>query len=223
MDSNLRTLKAKSSKEMLKIYRKTAIIFSVLIPLVFLSSCGTANNRVILLEDLTIDRPEVRDKIPLKAGLHITSVLKNYSHFTYGGEYKVAVGEAVTGGSERMLKGIFREVVLLDDGKDLSWTGVDVVVTPEIASMQWVWLGPMMVKIHIAIKWYIVTLEGKSIYMNTFKSEYRGKVPFWDESRKKMYAESYTQSFHDHFIMAGEDLYNNRWWAKQWWRDKNEQ
>jgi hypothetical protein len=185
---------------------------------------------VSMPRDFEFSNAEIKDKIPLRAGLYLKPDMKNYvkkgplgsavTHTSF------LMGDALCGGSERMLRNIFKDVLVIDHlESDLSARNIDVIVTPDlvgITAQNKMVEGSRLINrvIELVIKWNIVSLDGKSIYVNTITGESPAKASFSflssgieEDERNNM-----LRVVKDQFRKAQDDLYNNGWWKKQWWK-----
>lgn len=215
--------------------RSKLIMFKVSIVSLCLCSCVTAFSKIAVKvpNDFQMTTTEVRDKIPLTAGLYLKPDIRNYllkGSFGLAG-VSVFVGDALCVGSERMLKNIFRNVVIIDPVEgNLPTKNIDVIVTPEllgISSMpkktennneSW-WHKPVVSQ--LTIKWNVVSLDGKNIYFNTIIGEIAPKTVLsqWVSVIEEVARENMIALLNDHFLKAQNDLYSNAWWKNQWWKD----
>jgi hypothetical protein len=187
----------------------------------FLYSCASpqfSRINVSMPKDFELSNAEIKDKIPLRAGLYLKPDMKNYvkkgpigsavTHTSF------LMGDALCGGSEKMLRNIFKDVLIIDHMEsDLSVRNIDVIVTPDLVGMT----GKLV------IKWNIVSLDGKIIYVNTITGEATPKMSwsFTSAGIEEDERNNMLLIVKDQFRKAQDDLYNSGWWKKQWWRNSN--
>lgn len=202
--------------------KSLTFIFLAVLSLTVISCSGDPARTIP--RDFGMQNAEIRDKIPLRAGLYLTPSFKNFS-YRYAWAHPVYVlismGVALEGGSIRALKNIFKEVVLID-GIDLDplKEKIDVVVTPEIVMVE-VKHGASTYErdVRTSIKWSIVSVEGKEIYMNTVTGEGSFKIAMTRSRTRDEAVAGYTRALQDHFLKAQDDIYSSKWWTRQWWKE----
>jgi len=209
---------------------------SLLVLLFFLYSCASPQFSKIdisMPKDFEMINTEIKDKIPLRAGLYLKPDIRNYSkkgpiasfvtHTTF------SMGDALSSGSERVLRNIFKDVVIIDQlESDLSTKNIDVIVTPELvgiygqAKMIDGSKVPKAVN-QLVMKWNIVSPDGKIIYVNTITGEGLQKLSFSFTSAGIAEDEknNMLMLIKDQFQKAQEDIYSSGWWKKQWWKNSN--
>lgn len=181
-----------------------------------LASCATT---MTIPKEIDIAATEVRDKIPLKAALYLSQGFRNAKYLMWG--ETVPVGDALCHGSETIIKNIFREMIVLGSTDVLSPKSSEVIVTPEVVSLEMsqcpsVFLKGMTCSLNTVIKWNIVSPEGKEIYASTVRSDqaniYRIGNP------RKIQPQFIEMSLKNNFQKAQEDIYTNAWWKTHWWK-----
>ncbi|MBI5756566.1 MAG: hypothetical protein HZA12_06535 [Nitrospirae bacterium] len=207
-------------------------IFLAVLSLTVISCLGNHGSRTIP-KDFGMQNTEVRDKIPLRAGIYLSPGFKKFSYKdvylrgALGQEFYalISMGDALEGGSILALKNIFKEVVLIDgmDPEPLK-EKIDVVVTPEVVKVEvkLLYVGINERAVRASIKWSIVSVEGKEIYVNTVTGEGSYKLPLWlggKDAPVEAAVPGYIRALQDHFLKAQDDIYSNKWWAKQWWKE----
>lgn len=181
-----------------------------------LCSCAPKLTTVTTPKDFPMTATARASKIPLRAALYIKPI---YQNLTPPGEKTIQMGEAFLGGSERMLRNIFQEVTVIDNTDK---KGYDVMVIPE--NIMW---GRGTVRTPLVRSWYqmditwnVLSPEGKVIYISTVRSELIRALPAGTKSQiiNKL-ATAFVLSLDDQLLRAQDDLYSNKWWAKQWWKE----
>jgi hypothetical protein len=192
--------------------------------LVFLVSCSSGPIRMDISKDhLKVIPPD--GKIPLKVGLYLSPAFRDtqtplfIGRTQFGGIY---VGMALTDATERMVRGLFEEVVVLDrmgDPRNSNSHGCDVVVTAEVKSFYF----RHVPKLYTAkwatqnvVVWSVISPEGKEIYHNEIASD-EVRISWLDPKNP----EAVERIFNEQLKRAGNDLYTNGWWLTQWWKEMN--
>ncbi len=202
--------------------KPSALFFSLLFIILYLSAC--AAERVTLSKDINITSIELGNRIPLKAGLYFSQGFGNAKYHIqtrHGVAEIVSVGDALRNSSEKIMRNIFQEIVILDPldvSASQSTKEYDVIVAPEVLKMDYeienvpfkTWFI-----VHTVIKWHIASPEGKEIYSSTIKSD-EVKI-----DKPKYLEVCIKESLENNFQKAQEDIYVNNWWKKQWWKDNN--
>lgn len=135
----------------------------------------------------------------------------------------IHIGEAFSANSEKMLKNIFQQVVIIDQmDTDLSEKNIDVIVAPEIldiiTSQFKVPAGEKSRKLvsQMTIRWDIGSPDGKIIYTTMIMGEAILKfLKRWTVSaNEELEKENMLRLLKDQFSKAQEDIYSNKWWKK---------
>lgn len=217
---------------------KKLILLSILIILILnlLLSCATVFSKlkVIVPKDSELTKGEVENKIPLIVGLYLKPHIKNY---TYEGKSldkmyyftTIHIGEAFSANSEKMLKNIFQQVVIIDQmDTDLSEKNIDVIVAPEILDITSQFKVPAGEKSRklvsqMTIRWDIGSPDGKIIYTTMIMGEAIVKfLKRWTVSaNEELEKENMLRLLKDQFSKAQEDIYSNKWWKNQWWKGRD--
>lgn len=206
---------------------KTKVITTIkiclqLLVILYLTSCATG--QLTIPKEIDIPSTELSNKIPLKAGLYLSQYFRTLKAplqikkivFDY-----ISVGDTFCNSSEKIMKNIFQEVIILDpmeSPSDSTTKKYDVIVAPELFILETDLLGSTRFNYwclaQTVIKWKIASPEGKDIYISTVKS---------DEIKihKGEFVECIKLSLKDNFQKAQEDIYMNSWWKKQWWKANN--
>lgn len=208
--------------------RSILITFTLLLFVPFiLCSCASpqfTKIEVKIPNDFKMNDTEIMEKIPLVAGLFLKSDIKN---FIYKGSAEPIplmqrvsffMGAPLCAGSERILKNIFKDVVVIDQlESNLSGQNIDVIVTPELIEIK---RFRHNTKMRLTMKWNIVSIDGKNIYFNTITGEVQPQpiYKFTASGMEEKQRENMIALINDHFLKAQTDLYSNGWWKKQWWK-----
>jgi hypothetical protein len=215
--------------------RARLIKSAALLILFALCSCASpqfTKIKVTIPNDFKMSATDIRDKIPLTAGLYLKPDLKN---FIYRGDASSVpvmsrvsffMGSPLCIGSERMLRNIFKGVVVIDPlDTNLSSQNIDVIVTPEVIgiSRQQVPEQGNKLNIMLTMKWNVASLDGKNIYYNSITGEIFPKpiYAFMASTITEKEREIMIMLINEHFLKAQNDLYSNTWWKKQWWKESN--
>ena len=138
----------------------TAFILMLVVVLLFVAGCG-----IPPWADFHIE-PPAPTKIPLRVGLYLSPAFRSYYH-TYQGIPTYPMGGAMSNISERALKAVFQEVVVLDEKAfDLAKNDVRAVISPEMVATENTWSV-----FRITCKWTIASTDGKILYVNTFTGD----------------------------------------------------
>lgn len=203
---------------------------------IFMYSCASpqfSRINVSMPKDFQMSNAEVANKIPLRAGLYLSPTIKNYLRrgplASFVIHVSFSMGDALSNGSERMLRNIFQDVVIIDQFKnDLSAENIDVVVTPEVVGIFSKGKMPSdsvvpQVILQFVVKWNIVSLDGKNIYMNSITGECLQKksYSFTSGGIEEDEKNNMLLLIKDQFQKAQDDIYTSGWWKKQWWKKSN--
>lgn len=186
-------------------------------------------------KDTDLTKGEVENKLPLIAGIYFEPHFRNYvlkeKHPTFGNKITYHIGEVLSNNCERMLRNIFRDVVIVDQKNEISSTkNVDVFVSPTVLHIGKVTPSPTFVSFSkdvtlmiIEMRWDIGSPGGKVIYTTTMIGEtYRkNKVCFSLSCYEGLFAEDMLALLDDQFSKAQDDIYTNTWWKDQWWKSSN--
>jgi hypothetical protein len=181
-----------------------------------LVSCGTATLQRLPVKQFDI--APIDNKIPLRACLYLSEAYRTGTLIMIGENKRIIpaanAGDALCNCSEKTVRSLFQDVVVLDSLKDSgssTLNSCDVIVTPQLVKFE-VRAGErhlLLVDFYSqnTITWTIVSPDGKEIYKNTIMSDdIKGKdgvmISLKDQSQK-----------------AQQDIYTNGWWKKQWWKD----
>ncbi len=226
--------------------RSISITFTLLLFVPFiLCSCASpqfTKIEVKIPNDFKMNDTEIMEKIPLVAGLFLKSYIKN---FIYKGSAEPIplmqrvsffMGAPLCAGSERILKNIFKDVVVIYQSEiNLFGQNIDVIVTPELSESNLsrqnidVIVTPELIeikrfryntKMRLIMKWNIASIDGKNIYFNTITGEVEPQpiYKFTASGIEEKQRENMIALINDHFLKAQTDLYSNGWWKKQWWK-----
>jgi hypothetical protein len=201
-------------------FKSSVLSLSLLFIILYLSACATEN--VSLSKDINIASIELGDRIPLKAGLYFSQMFRNAKYEIQAeqrfGEV-VSVGDALQDGSEKIIRNIFQEMLILEP-LDSTFSEpakkYDVIVAPEVIKMDYeIATKPFKTWfiVHTVIKWNIASPEGKEIYVSTIKSD---EV---ETDKPKHLEVCIKESLENNFQKAQEDIYKSNWWKNQWWKD----
>jgi hypothetical protein len=183
------------------------LIFILLIALT--TGCAT-----VRMNDFYIDSPQA--KIPIRAGLYLNPVFRSpawtdYSH-TFPLDKEMAAGMAQ--GAEKVLKDIFQELHVIDQGGVLAQDryGVQAIVTPEIVEP-----GIVLKKrggfwtegqCEFVCKWTIYSTDGKILYMNTFVGTGKDSSFVGDTRINK----GMTLAIKDNYQKFIDHMLSTKWW-----------
>jgi hypothetical protein len=210
--------------------KKVGRIIGIGTVMIFLSSVTTCS---------TVPPRETRDtkeihKIPFRAGLYISPDFLNYTYKksaeTGDGRKFVTtaceVGEFLRNGSERLVRNIFQEAIILSSKDDAKTQNVDVVLSPEIQSVDVVkplltgggWpLPEPHIKALFITKWTVTDQNGIVKWVGTYEGE--GKVGtgsslllYWFTGGKKS-CECVQLAIEDQFGKALEGITSSNWWV----------
>lgn len=212
------------------------LIFSAVGVMLSLCSCVTSFTafNVTVPKELDLTSGDVRDKIPLRAGLYLNSTFKNYTQETrtpfVPSFHRVTyyMGDALSQNCERMLKNIFQRVVIVEE-TDIA-KDVDVLIAPELLGMSYQTKVPeggtsnAQGVQQLKVRWNIASPDGKTIYTTTVTGEAVYKYRFLGftvASWEAILKEEMLQLVKAHFSQAQDDIYTNTWWKKQWWKNNN--
>jgi hypothetical protein len=197
--------------------------FVLLVIIFYLSSCTPP--KLTFPKDMDLTLTEPGDKIPLKAALFFNQEFKNAKYIIHQRQFLynvMPVGDALCYSSEKIMKNIFQQVVILDttDRPDSPVDKYDVIIAPEVVTLDYAVEGELFssfADMLTVIKWNISSPEGKEIYSTTIKTseEKIAKV-----RKIKTMEEAIKPSLKENFQKAQEDIYTNRWWQNQWWKEK---
>jgi len=188
--------------------------------ILFLTSCLPRT----IQKDIGLTPAGVSNKIPLKAGLYLTTEFKNARYPLRGGHRVLGLpsaGDALSSNSENIISDIFQEAVTLGPTEITSASlsqKCDVIITPEVIRLHLEEQAtiPGRCVAQTFIKWNIVSLDGKEIYVTTIKSD---EIIIY---RHRKVERCIVPALKDNFEKAREDIYSSGWWKKQWWK-KGEQ
>jgi hypothetical protein len=193
--------------------------------MIFVSLSSCASPHFTASKDFDIATEQIHQKIPLRVGLFLPPALKNYKQALYPFLGDFFVGDAFCSGSERIMKSIFQEVILLDKPIMAPAHNVDVFITPQVQRLD-IFHGfkEKEVVFHADFKWNITSPDGKILYTNVIKGEYiepHGKVFYAGlespSTRSEKFMKLYMLAITDQFQKAQQDIYSNAWWKNQWW------
>lgn len=188
-----------------------------------LASCATTP--MTIPKEIDIAATEVSDKIPLKVGLYLSQNVRNAKYLSHvrqieGGSF--SAGDTLCYGSEKIMKNIFRETTILDSSDVLSAKSCDVIVSPEVITLDIECYGKFLkgntCAVQTVIKWNIVSPGGKEIYTSTVKGD---DTNIYVRSGIRMWQQFIEMSIKNSFQKAQEDIYTSVWWKKQWWEKSN--
>jgi hypothetical protein len=177
--------------------------------------------------DFQIPMP-LEQKIPLRIALYIPSDVSNYaiSEELHKDEmHRIEIGESISGGIEKLLRGMFNNVVTIDT---LTFDrDVDAVIVPQIVSGDALFatkLRPLEMIIRVSYTAY--DRLGKQVWSDTFQGEcvreWKG-VGFWHWSRVIVFCKiakdteadfeaCMRQALEDHFRKAYSGMSGSEWW-----------
>jgi hypothetical protein len=180
------------------------------------SACAPTPMLVTIPQDFPMTGTGKEPKIPLRAALYINPSYQSLVEPTYR---TIKMGEAFGGGSERMVRNIFRETVVIRNADDKNY---DVMVVPEI--VRWVReykFKPESKSVYVfTIKWNVFSPKGKTIYVSAVTSQLEGKIFYSRSADEEYILTECVKSLDDQLLKAQEDIYSNQWWAKQWWKEE---
>jgi hypothetical protein len=204
----------------LTIIPKIVLLTICIIISVILVAC--ASPHFTASKDFDIAAEQIQQKIPFRVGLYFPQGFKSYTQtlFPYRGDF--VVGEALCGGSERIMNALFREVVLIDQPFAGNAQNVDLIVLPEVLRIDFI--NSTEVIFHANLRWNIQSPDGKMIYTNVIKGEYvlpAGKVFYAGmespSKRSENFMKQYMIAIANQFQKAQHDIYSSSWWKNQWW------
>lgn len=206
------------------------IIINILFIIFFIAGCTTF--RYSVREDFKVLVPTT-NRIPIRVGLYMPSDVCQYEIKKERRGFLVVYhfGESICNGVERMLRGAFNEVVVLESiASDMSKYGIKAVVIPQIDSGNILLGGTKFqdLKALIRIKYTATDINGKTLWIDTFQGEGRKK---WDKSfiyksafipplmiykaatqEKKDMLMVMQLALEDHFHNALVGMLSSRWW-----------
>jgi hypothetical protein len=148
------------------------------------------------------------NKIPLRAALYLETVPAIAE-----GWGTMDLDKAYSSGCERMLKNIFREVVLIKQVKKQEF---DVLVKPRIFRWDRSAVGTRF-WVYMDVVWVVLSPEGKTIYSNAVKNAIEHNVSALSTSETKVndIMTGYVMALNDQLLQAQDDLYSSKWWTRQ--------
>lgn len=202
----------------------SAIIFFV----IFVSLCSCASPHLTISKDFDIPEKQIDQKIPFRVGLYFTPGFKSYRQVLYPYNGDFFAGDAFCSGSERILRGIFKDVILLDLPNTTQQSNVDIVINPEVIRLDNVQHSNEKEFIfHVDFRWNILSPDGKIIYTNLIKAELvepAGQVIYFGfespTKRSENFMQFYMIAIRNQFQKAQNDIYSTSWWKDPWWTKK---
>lgn len=203
-----------------------------------LCSCATIFTKytVTLPKDIDLTMGEVKDEIPLTAGLRLSPQFRELVLI----ERSILVvqptthhcGEAFSNNCQKMLANIFQHVVLVDPPATTPPSvDIDVIVVP-----MWLRTGfqekvpegekDAALMHQMTIKWDVTSPDGKAVYTTTILAEIPVPIGFAGSSLTKAGVEKIREKemldlFRVQFHKAQDDIYKNTWWKNPWWKSPN--
>ena len=195
------------------------LISSRILLFIMILLCGCSTNPTFVKVQINSSLPfrEV-EKIPLRVGLYLDPNLINYSRTPPRWEdrnFVIQMGEALSNGAQNVTNKAFREVVnVYTIDAELLPKGLDALVIPEVDRIYGGYgterpLGTVIVR----IRWRIIDLSGKVIYMNTFGAESKWSIftttalNYFD-----VLSRNYTKAIEEQFIKAYIGITSTNWW-----------
>lgn len=205
-------------------FKKSALMS--LFVVVLLSSCATSVTRVQVAarNDFELSNKPVDKKIPLHAALYIDPQIINYEYFgqPYMEPGNITPGAALLSASEKTLKNVFDNVILLESATDTEWKrSADVLVRAE--SVKMLYLNKPKKDsalfhnvIQTSMKWTIVNSQNITLYTNVIISEAEMKTIYCftiscmeEEMRNHL-----VEPIKVHFQKTQDELYSSGWWKE---------
>lgn len=195
--------------------------------LLYLVSCGSLSDSIrISVPKGQVNIPPPDQRILLKVGVYLSQAFKTtQSPYVIRGRKfgDTYVGEVLSDGTEKMVRNLFQEVTFLDQiGRPLDSDQVkyDVIVTPQVEQFEYRFVASAVgghFATQNAIRWRIVSPEGKELYQNIIRSD-EIRIKGKDGKHPEVFI---LQTLNDQFQKAQEDIYVSGWWKKQWWKESN--
>lgn len=200
----------------MRIHMALSNICAVLALGLVVSGCGRPVHRLELSAE-----PEIlavsTEKIQQKVGLYLPPRFAEYAcslMSTKGDEYHFALGDALVGGAEAMMRMAFRETVTLAEMDKAGNYGIDIIIYPEVEAIDMVippWFQSIQ-KALVIVKWTAVDLTGRVRWVDTFKG--------WGENEVAGFP-GHDRSVRECVEFAIEDMYGKALQAileSPWWR-----
>lgn len=178
---------------------------------------------------------EIRDMdqiipIPIKVGLYMPSDVCGYKIIKEREGMTFLFGEAICDGVERMLSGVFNEVIIIESiDSDLGKYGAKAIVVPQIMEgnvlLPATKLQPF--KMVIRIKYTAIDTNKKTLWVDTFQGEGRkifdksfifacclppAVIALSREQEKEDMREGMDLVLKDHFSNALAGMVLSKWW-----------
>ena len=191
-------------------------LFNLLFITILFFGCSTSPNFVKVQINSSLPFREV-EKIPLRVGLYLDPNLINYSKTPRWEDrnFVIQMGDALSNGAQNVANRAFKEVVnIYTIDAELLPKGLDALVIPEVDRIYGGYgterpLGTVIVR----IRWRIIDLSGKVIYMNTFGAESKWSIftttalNYFD-----VVSRNYTKAIEEQFINAYIGITSTNWW-----------
>ncbi|MCL5885366.1 MAG: hypothetical protein M1377_08550 [Deltaproteobacteria bacterium] len=179
-----------------------ALLVSILAMLGF-SGCTIHHN---VSENLNIENPSAA-KIPLRAGLYVSSEMKNLEAPQPNKVHRIHVGEGLARGAEKAYRATFDEVLIIDDSvTDMARLDIDVIASGLVTKAHWIDISSRRV-CTTTIKWTIADKKGDDLYVNTITGEGTTK-----HFTKAIFEKCFTASIEDHYNKLVRHLTSVNWW-----------
>ena len=177
------------------------LFFSIVL---LMSGCAPRTYYANISTDLDLEKPFLKKtKIPLRVGLYIEPEYLDFEAVLEDGSI-VSLGPGLGKGAEAVLREAFQEVVIIESiGPQVSNQHVKAIITfstnlPSNMSQ-------------IAFEWTIVGLDGRTLYMNTFRGEANTEnisKRHYEEWLSESLSLATTDSFQKFLI----HILSSRWW-----------
>jgi hypothetical protein len=174
-----------------------------------LLSCAGKQYSLKAPRDFQMSATAKENKIPFRAALYTQPVSK-----VTQGWGTIDLEEAFSDGCERMLKNIFREVILIKYTENHKY---DVMVKPEIIKWERESLSTKF-WINMDVVWNIYSPRGKTILSNIVKSGVESKVSAVStfETKVNEIMAGYVAALNDQLLKAQDEIHSGKWWNSQW-------
>lgn len=203
--------------------KKIAIFITILL----LMSCAVSEFSI--RENFSIPKP-IPVKLPLNAGIYLTSELCNFKAIEEQRHYKelYLFGESICYGIKKMSDNIFIEKTMLTDTININ-SNIDVIIIPKVVQSDVIQLGMKeKIRILLRIKYSIIDNNKKVLWIDTYQGEGINK---WRKSfflflficPPLFYYDAYVKgkedietclrmALEDHFINASQGILSSRFW-----------